>query len=301
MAEVKQNASVRVFVRLVDVGDRYTPITGKTGADATVTFAKGDGTTANYAGSATLTELSAGAYSGAGIYQLTVPTAVTDVLGPLGYIISVSGAEKFPGEPLDVVANTAADNYTRLGAPAGASHAADVAAVKSAVDTNATNVTAVKAKTDNLPGDPASQATTGTAITSAVSTLATSSALTTVGTSVTAIKAKTDNLPASPANETTLAAVKTKTDALPSDPADESLLEAAVAAVASSVTSVSGKADTLLKAALNRRAVFTSGGDAFREVLFDDDGTSALHKWDLKGEAGAPTAGPTILDKVPVP
>lgn len=40
------------------------------------------------------------------------------------------------------------DNYARLGAPAGASHSADVAAVK--VDT-----AAIKTKTDNLPTDPA--------------------------------------------------------------------------------------------------------------------------------------------------
>lgn len=44
--------------------------------------------------------------------------------------------------------NQTGDNYARLGAPAGASHAADVAAVK--VDT-----AAIKAKTDNLPSDPA--------------------------------------------------------------------------------------------------------------------------------------------------
>lgn len=40
------------------------------------------------------------------------------------------------------------DNFARLGAPAGASHAADTAAVK--VDT-----AAIKAKTDNLPASPA--------------------------------------------------------------------------------------------------------------------------------------------------
>ncbi len=44
--------------------------------------------------------------------------------------------------------NQTGDAYARLGAPAGASHAADVAAVKS--DTGA-----VKAKTDNLPSSPA--------------------------------------------------------------------------------------------------------------------------------------------------
>jgi hypothetical protein len=279
MPEVKQNASARVFVKLVDVADRYTPITGKSGADATVTFAKGDGTTANYAGTATLTELTANAWSGAGVYQLTLPSAVTDVLGQLGGVVSVSGAEKFLLEPIDIVANTAADNYARLGAPAGASLAADIATLNTSAGAGlGSAVTAIKAKTDNLPSDPADASDVAAAITSATSALATAAALTTVGTNVTAIKAKTDNLP--------------------SDPADESLLEAAITAATSPLATA---AATLVKAAMNRRKLHSAGGDANREVLYDDDGTTALHKWDLKDENGDPTVGPNILDKVPVP
>jgi hypothetical protein len=59
------------------------------------------------------------------------------------------------------------DSYARLGAPAGASVSADVAAVKSdtgtiltAVDTE---VAAIKAKTDNLPSDPADASDIATA------------------------------------------------------------------------------------------------------------------------------------------
>lgn len=59
-------------------------------------------------------------------------------------------------------------------------------------------IAAVKAKTDNLPADPASQSTTGSAITSATSPLATASALAAVSgyvdTEVAAIKAVTDKL-----------------------------------------------------------------------------------------------------------
>jgi len=135
------------------------------------------------------------------------------------------------------------DAYARLGAPAGASVSADVAAVKS-------DSAAIKAKTDNLPATPAA---TGDAMT------LTTGERTSVGTSVwasvtrtlsafgftvntnanateTSIKSKTDNLPADPASNTEvdtrmatftytapdntgIAAIKSKTDNLPADPA----------------------------------------------------------------------------------
>ncbi len=78
------------------------------------------------------------------------------------------------------------DVHARVGAPAGASIAADVAAVK-------TDTAAVKTKTDNLPSDPADASD----IAAAFGT--TASAISAVGSAVTAVKAKTDNLPASPA------------------------------------------------------------------------------------------------------
>ncbi len=82
-----------------------------------------------------------------------------------------------------LVTNLTGDIFARLGAPAGASHAADVAAVK-------TETAAIKLKTDNLPATPASQGD-----------------VTTVGSSVTAIKAKTDNLPATPAAQSDVTTV----------------------------------------------------------------------------------------------
>jgi cell division protein ZapA (FtsZ GTPase activity inhibitor) len=129
------------------------------------------------------------------------------------------------------------DIYARLGAPAGASIAADIAAIKTVVDAISTyvdtEVAAIKAKTDNLPASPANEAT-----------LATIASY--VDTEVAAIKAKTDNLPSDPADasdiaasfssivtqlntiaayvDTEVAAIKAKTDNLPSDPASESTL-----------------------------------------------------------------------------
>lgn len=82
------------------------------------------------------------------------------------------------------------DAFARLGAPAGASVSADVAAVK--VDT-----AAIKAKTDGLPADPADASDIAGAFGTVNGTLATIAGY--IDTEVGAIKAKTDNLPASPA------------------------------------------------------------------------------------------------------
>jgi hypothetical protein len=103
-------------------------------------------------------------------------------------------------------------------------------------------IAAIKAKTDNLPSDPADQSELA-ALISAIPTVAPDNA------GIAAIKAKTDNLPSDPADQSALvtlisaiptnpllatnytapdntgiAAIKAKTDNLPSDPADQSEL-----------------------------------------------------------------------------
>lgn len=120
------------------------------------------------------------------------------------------------------------DSFARLGAPAGASIAADLVVIDDFLDTE---IAAIKSKTDNLPASPAAtsdipSASTvastvwGTAVPGAfgagaagkvlgdnlnatVSSRATQTSVDTlagyVDTEVAAIKAKTDNLPASPA------------------------------------------------------------------------------------------------------
>jgi hypothetical protein len=82
------------------------------------------------------------------------------------------------------------DAYARLGAPAGASVSADIAAVKVVDD-------AIKAKTDNLPSDPADASDIATSFGTVNTTLGTIAGY--IDTEVAAIKAKTDNLPAAPA------------------------------------------------------------------------------------------------------
>ncbi len=82
------------------------------------------------------------------------------------------------------------DIFSRLGAPAGASVSADLAAVK-------TETAAIKGKTDNLPVDPADASDIAGAFSTVNSTLSTLAGY--IDTEVAAIKAKTDLLPASPA------------------------------------------------------------------------------------------------------
>jgi hypothetical protein len=122
----------------------------------------------------------------------------------------------------------------------------------SAVSAIKTVVDAVKAKTDNLPTDPADESLIEAAITAATSPLATSSALAAVAgyvdTEVAAIKAKTDNLPLDPASmadvqtaldalavpdNAAIAAIQAKTDNLPIDPASMTDVQTALDALAS--------------------------------------------------------------------
>ena len=87
----------------------------------------------------------------------------------------------------------------------------DVAILK-AVKTETDKIAAVKAKTDNLPSDPADESLIEAAITTAHST--TNGLVTTVDTVVDAVKAKTDLIPADIATQldTNIPAIKAKTD-----------------------------------------------------------------------------------------
>lgn len=135
--EVKQSTTTYALVFLmVDSTDH---VTGKTGLSPTVTLSKNGGSFASPSG--TVSEIANGWYKVAG--------NATDnaTLGPL--ILHATGTA---ADPTDVVYTVVADlpgvaqtgdSYARLGAPAGASVSADVAAVKS--DTGS-----IKTKTDSL-------------------------------------------------------------------------------------------------------------------------------------------------------
>jgi hypothetical protein len=97
------------------------------------------------------------------------------------------------------------NTFARIGAPAGASVSADIAAVKAVDD-------AVKAKTDNLPSDPADASDISAAFGIVNGNLSTIAGY--IDTEVAAIKAKTDNLPANPAAVTDIPTAIENADAL---------------------------------------------------------------------------------------
>lgn len=135
--EVKQSTTTYALVFLmVDSTDH---VTGKTGLTPTVTLSKNGGSFASPSGA--VSEIANGWYKVAG------NATDNNTLGPL--ILHATGTA---ADPTDVVYTVVADlpgvaqtgdAYARLGAPAGASVSADVAAVKS--DTGA-----IKTKTDSL-------------------------------------------------------------------------------------------------------------------------------------------------------
>lgn len=118
------------------------------------------------------------------------------------------------------------DAFTRLGAPVGASISADIAQVES-------NVVAIKAKTDNLPSDPADASDIAASFGTVNTKLDTIDDF--VDTEVAAILA---------AVVTEVADIKAKTDNLPSDPADASDIASAFGTVNSSLAAIVGYVDT---------------------------------------------------------
>jgi len=141
-------------------------------------------------------------------------------------------------------------------------------ASQASVDTLAsyvdTEVLAIKAKTDNLPSDPADASDIASAFATVNSTLATIASY--IDTEVAAIKAKTDNLPSDPADasdiaasfasvnaalttitgyiDTEVAAIKAKTDNLPVDPADASDIAASFSNITTLLNTLASYVDT---------------------------------------------------------
>lgn len=177
MVEYKQGQAALVVVSLITTVSS-TPTTGVAAGSVTASVLKADGTTASVTVTGgNWTEITAGPFAGLGLYTLLVPSGTINVLGVFVVVVVVSGSNPYKDKS-KIVANEEADTFARLGAPAGASVSADIASVASLESTISSNVTAVKAKTDNLPASPAST------------------------TDVNAVKVKTDNLPASPASTT---------------------------------------------------------------------------------------------------
>lgn len=253
-------------MRDISLGDTIDIKFNTSKADGTPATLAGDPAVAAYVGNST-TEITAGITltvdqdSRTGMHNVRVVansgngfTTATDVALVLtsGTVDGVSVAGVKVGE--FTIGRGAA--YARLGAPAGASVSADIAAVKS--DTGA-----IKAKTDNLPSDPADQSE----ISGAISAL--ESKVDTIDNVVDAIKAKTDNLPSDPADQSELAGaisaldgkidtidgvvdgIKAVTDNLPDSGALSSLAQASdlatVDGIVDDIKAVTEKLDTALE------------------------------------------------------
>ena len=207
------------------------------------------------------------------------------------------------GAKLDVATGTrlAASSYT---APDNAT----IASTGTAVASTATAVTAIKAKTDNLPADPADASDIAASFAGISATLATIAGY--VDTEVAAIKAKTDNLPSDPADasdiaaligavSTALAAVKAKTDQLAFTAAnklDANMLAlngdaAAAANLAKSGAAIgrgtvgAGSSNTVVVCSAFTPAGIDPSQFANRIMLFDANTTTAA----LRGQAASIT------------
>ncbi len=232
MYAVKQSTSTRLPVALRNVSTGL-PLLGVLYSAVTATVLKADGTlvTLTLSSSADWAEVTTGAFNGTGTYELVVPTSASGVVGRLVVAVAVSGALDVPVAVIDVVASLASD-------------------IQTVVD-------AIKAKTDNLPSDPADESLLEAAITAATSPLATAVNLATVDTVVDAIKLKTDNLP--------------------SDPGDQSVLAGLIGAVQTAVDA--GASDSEIS-----RKVLT--GDYFLDsatntlTIYDEDGVTPLYVFD---------------------
>jgi hypothetical protein len=150
-------SQTRVLGPFLDSVDFVTPKTALTIANTDVKLMKNGAASVNK-------NSGGGTHRVNGEYSFTFDATDTNTVGELLVSIVVATAlivrkeiTVLTGTVYDAVFGSSAagfgvaqsgDSYTRLGAPAGASHAADVAAVKS-------DTAAIGAKTANLPPDPA--------------------------------------------------------------------------------------------------------------------------------------------------
>lgn len=291
--QIKQSQTAQPLLFLMI--DSTDHLAGKTGLSPTVTLSKNGGTFASPAGA--VTEV------GSGVYKVAGNATDAATLGPLWLHATATGADPCD-ERYDVVAydpqatslglvlakttnitgfndlsaaqvnaevDTALADYD---APTNAEMVARTLATASYA--TATDQTAIKAKTDNLPSDPADASDIAASFTAISSTLTTIASY--IDTEVAAIKAKTDGLPADPADasdiaalfatvnatlatiagyiDTEIGAIKAKTDNLPASPAAVSNIPTA-AQIRAEIDAFSTKLAQLAGAFTGSTSVFT--------------------------------------------
>ncbi len=208
MIWLKQSTAVAIsFGPFVDPTDG---VTLKTGLVSAIDHASTGIKLSKNGGALTIRHatVTASSYDAYGNYLVTLDTTDTNTLGTLRaqfadattnlvvwqdfMIVPANVWDSFFGASLLAVAPDAATVRTALGL-ASANLDTQLAEIEGETD----DIAAVKAKTDNLPSDPADASDIAGAFSTVNSTLSTIAGY--VDTEVAAIKAKTDNLPASPA------------------------------------------------------------------------------------------------------
>ena len=143
MIEYKQSVAAFVPVRIFDQGG--TPQGGIPFGSVQAAIQKSDGSTAVVTVTISdWSEITTGAFNGAGVYALKLPASVLNITGYLTYAVATAGNKTYVGA-VKVVANEEVDTFSRIGAPVLSSISADIAGVKSDVGTVNTNVLALSA------------------------------------------------------------------------------------------------------------------------------------------------------------
>lgn len=236
--------------------------------------------------------------------------AYTATRGLAGTALPNAAANAAGGLPISIAGSLDLD--ARL--DAAVSSRASQTSVDAVDDFLDTEIAAIKAKTDGLPGDPADASDIALAFTSLNTKVDTiddfldtevAAILAAVDTEVAAIKAKTDNLPSDPADasdiaaaftslntkvdtiddflDTEIAAIKAKTDNLPASPA-----------ATSDIPSANAVADQVWDEVLSGHAGVGSAGAALSAAGGSGDPWSTA----LPGSYGSGTAGKIIGDNL---
>ena len=304
---LKQSTAALVTVRLIN-SVTGAPVTGVTSGSVTATVYKSDGSSASVTASGNWTELAGG------FYTLALASGLTSLVGVLTTIVVVSGSSTF-GREDQVFAELTDDIYTRIGAPAGASVSADIAAVEthaanadSQSSTAVTDILAVNTKLGSPAGASVSaDIATATTDILAVNTKLGSPAGASVSADIATVETHASNADTqsantysrlgAPAGASVSADIATATtDVLA---VNTKLGSPAGASVSADIAAVKADSQRIKVIQEGKKTVFLSGTYANQEVAYDTDGTTILQHSKLYDPNGNPTASDPIASMVP--
>jgi hypothetical protein len=329
MYEIKNGSTAYLPVRFFD--QNGLPLSGVSYTSVSATLLRADNTSiiVSPASSSDFFEITFGDFAGSGVYFLRVLGASFGVNGIVSYAVSTSvvGAKKHVGV-LNIVAQVENDTYSRLGAPAGASVSADIAAIKTDSSSVLTKIGTPAGA--SVSADIAAVKTVADSTSSTASTINTKVGTPTgasVSADIAAVKGVADSTsstassvntklgtPAGASVSADIAAIKTDTTKIgtptgASVSADLSALSTSVASVktdttttvtrigvpagaslASDVAAVKGVVDILQKIETGRWKYFKTGPNANKMIIYEPDGTTPLYTFNMLDETGTGTS-----------